>query len=834
MLGLSMRLAWRELRAGRLWVLLWALSLAVAATTAVGLVNERLQAALGRQSAELLGGDLVVRSAYPLRPEGLALFEQAGLRQARTLEFASVLIARGASPQMQLAAVKAVSEAYPLFGRIRLGAASTGEAMYVEHGPARGELWLESRLFDQLGIAPGALVELGQRTFMAREVLQLEPDRGGGWYALMPRALMHLDDVADTGLLGPGSRVTWRYLIAADEARIATLKSQLAAVLGEGERLQTPADGRPGISRALQQIEQYLALGVVLTVVLAGVAVALGVRHFSERHFDNCALMRCLGLSQRRVLALLLAELGVIAVAALCLGAVLAALVDVLLLTLLPDWFAVIAVRGLAGAYLGGAATGVLVALGFGMPPLIRLGRVSPLRVLRRELAPLPLAGWLTYLLALTVLVLLLYLFSRSWILTLTIPSVALLLLLCERLLTRQLLYPLLRRLQRPSLPLPFRLTLQRWQRQPALLQVQLLAFALTLMAMSTVLVLRTDLLQRWQAQLPERTPNWFALNIQPAEVDAVAQGLTGAGIEVPPLYPLVRGRLTGIEGRPAREAVPASAREANALRRALNLTVSASLPEGNRLIAGDWWPLPHTLPEGVHPVSVEAGLAARLGLELGSRIEFSIAGQVLRARVVNLREVQWESMRPNFYMIFPPGHLSDYPASWMTSFYLPVAERERLLPVMRQFPSLSFLDLQAVFDQIGALLGRLALAVELLLVLVLLAGIAVLWAGLVASDLERTRELGVLRMLGARRSVLALSQWAEFALLGAVAGLLATVATELLVWLLYRYLFALAYTGSPWLWCLPLFSALVLGLIGRLGYRHLLDKSPGSLLRYL
>ena len=574
--------------------------------------------------------------------------------------------------------------------------------------------------------------------------------------------------------------------------------------------------------------ERYLNLASLAAVLLAGVAVALSAARFAARRFDASALLRCLGLSRRQALGLFSLQLALLGVAASLAGALLGWLAQLALFGLLQDLLPAQIPAGSLWPALAGMATGLVALAGFALPPLAALGRVPPLRVLRRDLLPLPASAWLVYGAALLALGLIMWRLSLDLQLTLALLGGG---LLTALLLGGALLLALksLRRLLADA-ALPWRLGLGQLLRHPLAAAGQSLAFGLIILAMSLIALLRGELLDTWQEQLPEQAPNHFALNILPAEQQAFADRLAELSPHPAPLFPVVPGRLTLINGEPVRQLVSKESQGERAIRRDLSLTWAAELPADNQLIAGAWWSEQAT--DELPGVSVESELAESLKLQLGDRLIFSVGGLERETRVTSLRKVDWNNFQPNFYMIFEPGTLQDLPTTYLTSFYLPPNQERQLVELARAFPAVTLLQVEALLAQLRSILDQVTLAIEFVLLFVLAAGLTVLFAGLQATLDERIRQGALLRALGAERRLLIRARRAEFGLLGAASGLLAAIGCELISYLLYRFAFDLAWQPHPWLLVLPLLGALLVAGAGVLGTRRALNISPLTVLR--
>ncbi|ACO78493.1 hypothetical protein AvCA_23050 [Azotobacter vinelandii CA] len=824
LLSLAFRQLLRDARAGELRVLFLALLVAVTATTAIGYFGARLNASMLLRATEFLGADLRLSGSSPATAEQLAAGTTLGLEHARVVEFSSVIATDTA---IQLASVKAADSAYPLRGELK-SAPAPYQPDTPGPGPAPGEAWAETRLLAALSLEVGDSIEVGEKSLRLTRVLTQEPDRAGNFYSLTPRVLMHLDDLDATGVVQPGSRVRYRELWRGAPEALQAYRQQVTPLLAADQRLEDARAGNRQIGNALARGERYLNLASLAAVLLAGIAVALSAARFAIRRFDASALLRCLGLSRRATLALYGLQLGLLGLLACGLGAALGWLAQQGLFWLLRDLLpAEVPAGGLIPALAGGA-TGLVALAGFALPPLAALGRVPPLRVLRRDLVPVPPAAWLTYGMALLALGLIMWRLSLDLRLTLALLGGGLL----AAFALGALLLSGLRTLRRllATAPLAWRLGIGQLLRHPLAAAGQALAFGLILLAMSLVALLRSELLDTWQNQLPEQAPNYFALNVLPAEKERFMAEVARIAPQSAPLYPVVMGRLTAINGEPVRQIVSKESSGERATQRDLNLTWAERLPADNRLSAGQWW---DRLEHGELPgVSVEAELAKNLGLGLGDRLTFSVGGITRDARVSSLREVHWDSFQPNFYMIFQPGTLQDLPATYLTSFYLPPGRDAEVVRLARSFPTVTLLQVEALLAQLRGILAQVTLAVEYVLLFVLAAGLCVLFAGLQATLDERLRQGALLRALGARRRLLVQTRRLEFALLGASSGLLAALGCELVSALLYRFVFDLPWHPHPWLLLLPALGALLVGAAGLLGTQRALNASPLQVLR--
>jgi len=826
---LALRSLRRDARSSELRTLFFALLIAVAASTAMGYFSARLNAAMLLRATEFLGADMLLSGTTPAADmqinAGLAL----GLNYVPMVEFSSVIAGDNG---IQLSSVKAVGDGYPLRGEVKSSA-----ALYQtdESGgqPKAGEAWAHARLFVALNLKPGDLIEVGNKTLKLTRVLTYEPDNAGDFYSFNPHILMHIDDLAATQIIQPGSRVRYKALWRGSPQALQAWKTQVEGSLQPNQRIQDARDGNQQIGGALARAERYLNLASLAAVLLAGVAVALSATRFAQRRLDTSALLRCLGLSRRETLSLFALQLLLLGISAALAGALIGWFGQLGLFALLRGLLpADVPAAGLWPA-MAGMATGLIALAGFALSPLIGLGRVPPLRVLRRDLLPMPPTAWLVYGGALLALLLIMWRLSLDLTLTLSLLGGGLL----AALLLGGLLLLSLRGLRRllARAALPWRLGLGQLLRHPLAAAGQSLSFGLILLAMALIVLLRSELLDTWQAQLPDNAPNLFALNILPEQREAFSAAVDKLSPSAAPLYPVVPGRLVAINDKPITELLAQDKEDSEgrrATRRDLALTWSQDLPDSNELLAGSWW---NDATRGELPrVSVESKLAQSLHLKLGDRLRVNIGGDEREAVLASLRTVQWDNFQPNFYLIFEPDSLSGLPATYMTSFYLPAGQDLALVELARQFPAVTLLQVEALLLQLRQILAQVSLAVEYVLLFVLAAGIAVLLAGLGATLDERIRQGALLRALGARRELLIKARRSEFALLGMGSGLLAALGCELVSFLLYRLAFDLPWQPHPWLLMLPLVGALLVASAGLLGTRRALSASPLSVLREL
>lgn len=791
---------WREWRSPSLLIVWLALTLAVACVLALGSISDRMEKGLSQQSRDFMAGDRTLRTSTAAPPDWLAKAQQAGLSVSRQLSFMTMTFA-GQTPQ--LASVKAVDNHYPMFGELQTRPPGLK--------PQPGTALAAPRLMALLNLHVGDELDVGDTTLrIAGEVIQ-EPDGGFNPFEMAPRLLINLADADKTGAIQPGSRITWRYKFAGNPQQLENYDRWITPQIKTGQRWISIANTEDALGRSMQRAQQFLLLSALLTLMLAIAAVAVAMRHYCRSRYDLVAVLKTLGAARGALQKLIIGQwLAVLLLAAVAGGAV-GLSIEALLMRMLKP----VLPASLPDASLWPWvwATGALfvISLLVGLRPYRLLLATQPLRVLRRDAVATvwPLKIYLPAM-AVVVVGLLAALVGGSKMLWALLAGVVVLAGLLALLGWGTLL--LLRRLTVRNLAL--RLAINRLLRQPATTLSQLAAFSLSFMLLALLLVMRGDLLDRWQQQLPADSPNFFLLNMTADQVPQVRDFLQTHQIKPETFYPIARMRLSELNGHAA------DPERDNALNRELNLTSLAALPAHNPLVAGYW-------PPAAGEVSMEAELAERLGVKLGDSLTFEGDTQQLSAKITSLRKVDWESLKPNFFFIFPPGALDSQPLTWLTSFRLD-NNPTRLAQLNRAFPTLSLLDIGSIMRQIGQVLTQVSQALEIMVVLVTACGILLLMAQIQVGMRQRRQELVVYRTLGAGKRLLRTTLWCEFALIGVVSGVAAAVGAEAALWALQRKIFDFPWQPDWALWlALPLCGALLLSLCGGwLGVRLLKGKA--------
>lgn len=806
----------RDWRSGELQLMAAAVVIAVAALTTVAVFTDRVQRAIELQATELLAADLVLESSEAVAAEVIEAAAAAGLDSTRTVGFRSMAVAGG---QLELSEVKAVEQGYPLRGRMRTAAALFGTESEENEIPAAGTAWLDSRLMQALGVGINDRITLGAAEFTFDRLLAYEPDRGGDLFNIGPRVLINLADLPRTQLILPGSRVQHRLLLRGPGREIGTFREWIESRKDVRLKVHGIRDARPELRTALERAEQFLRLAVLVGIALCGLAIAMSARRYALRHYDTCAVLRCLGATQTFIsrfyviqllmLALFFSAVGC-AVGALCQEG-LALLLGGLTSRELPPPSLLPLGMGLIA---GGAAV-----LGFALPWIGRLRSVSPLRVFRRDLAPIPPSGLSVYGAAILVLALLVpwqageVRMTAYVLLGLAGTATA---LVFGALGTIRLSARL-----RSRLGISWRYGIANLSRRARGSIAQVLGIGLGTTAILLLTLVRTDLLNAWENRLPPGTPNYFLINIQPDEVPALGDFLRERAMVATRLYPMVRGRLIRVNDQ---EIIPGRYEEPRAQRlagREFNLSWADRMQTDNRLVAGEWWPKSET---GEVYFSVEEEIARTLGIGLGDTLTYLVAGREIGGRVRNLRRVDWDSFNVNFFVIASPGALEEYPATYISSFHLSDDRRSLLTELVRRFPSVTVIDVAALMHQVRAIMEQVSRTVEFVSAFTLAAGLIVLIAAVQTTQDERRQESAVLRSLGASRRRILSALSAEFAVLGAIAGVLAAAGATLIEWILARFIFELEISFNPWVWSVgPIACVAVIVAGGYLGTRKIL-----------
>ena len=821
MFRLSFNLLRRDWRSGEWRVLMLALVLAVGSLATVGFFADRVRMALAQQAASLLGADLRITSTRPVSAEYRAKAVARGLQVVESRTFPSMVSRDG---RVLLCEIQSVETGYPLRGEIVVGRDSSRQYSF----PVSGDVWADERLMRRLDLRVGDEVGIGARHFRVAARVVKDVDQSVGFASFAPRLLINDADLASTGLLQEGSRISYRMMFAGDAVQMAAFRAALR--LTPNEKMEDVRDARPEIRTALERAEHFLGLAALTSAILAGVAIALAARRYVTRHLDGCAVMRCLGAQQGQLLRLFLYQFLLAGVLAVMIGLLLGYLAqDWLVGHVMPD--ALLPMPGVMPA-LKAAISGLALLLGFAFLPLLQLGSVPPLRVLRRELGAPEVSAWLLYGLAVLVLAGLFVWQAGGFKLGLVVLGGLLAGLLVFAGLARGLLRGLTRFARWPGA----RHALNNLSRQGAGVAVQVVALSLGGMALLVLTLVRADLLESWQGKLPIDAPNRFVVNIQPEQLADLREFFTDKKMPVPQWLPMVKGRLLAINDKAVSGETYAEPRARSLVEREFNLSYADKMPEWNELVQGRWWK--PSLEKGrdgeeFRELSVEEGIAKTLGMHLGDRLTYDVAGSRFTATVTSLRKVQWDSMKVNFFVIAPPRLLQDAPVSYLTSFYLPPAQAATGDALTLKFPNLLLIDTVEVIAQVRTIIDQVSQTISVVFLFTLASGLAVLYAALLSTQDERMHEAAILRTLGADNAWLRRLHLTEFAVIGLMSGLFSAASAVLLGWGLGRFVLEIPVRQDGFIWLAGVAGGMVLVMLsGWLTTRKLGRMSPMRILR--
>ena len=830
-LRLGWRTLWRDLRAGELRLLIVAVLLAVAALTAVGFFADRLKGGLQRDARQLLGGDAVLASDNPTPPAFVERARALGLQGAGTYGFPTM--ARASEAQggaTKLVALKAVAPGYPLRGAVQVAASTEGPGAPTRDVPAPGEAWVDGPLLESLALQVGDTLMLGDAGLRIARVITLEPDRGAGFMSFAPRVMLNQADIARTGLVQPASRVSYRFAVAGEAAAVKRFSDEVDASIKKGElrgaRLESFESGRPEMRQTLDRAEKFLNLVALLAALLSAVAVALAARGFAASHLDDCAMLRVLGQSQRTIAAAYAFEFAVIGLVASAIGVAIGYGVHYVFVLLLAGLVESALPAPTLWPVAFGLGVGLTLLFAFGLPPVLQLAKVPPLRVIRRDVGNLKPASIAVLGLGVAGFAALLVAASSDLKLGLIAVGGFAGAVAVFALLSWLAVWVLRRSVNETTAPRWLVLATRQISARPAYAVVQVSALAVGLLALILLVLLRTDLVASWRKATPPDAPNRFVINVMPDQSDAFQKSLRASGVQKFDWYPMIRGRLVAINDRPVSPDDYSEDRAKRLVDREFNLSNSAEAPPHNLVTAGAW------KPDAAGELSVEEGLAQTLGLKLGDSLRFDIGGQQSDARITSLRKVDWGSMHANFFVMYTVASLADVPVTYMGAFRAPeVKGFDNAL--VRSYPNVTNVDMSATIGQVQRVLDQVIRAVEFLFGFTLAAGLVVLFAAVTATREERAREFAVMRAVGARASLLRQVQRAELAGVGLLAGFLASIVASVIGWALARFVFEFTWTASPLVLVAGALAGAVLALAaGWWGLREVLRRPVVATLR--
>ena len=815
----------REIRSGEVLVLLAAVALAVGALTAVGFLTDRIGKAVARQANEVLAADLRLRSQEPIPDEWRQDAEASGLRTADTLSFPSVVFHGNDSA---LTTVKAVSASYPLRGAVRVADELFGEQREVDGIPNRGEIWADGALLARVNADIGDRLLVGDSELRITAVLTYRPDQSIGFASLAPSILVNIEDIPATGLISEGSRVRYALLVAGDEEAVGAFNATIMEDLPDSVRASDREESSEQAYNAADRAQRFLSLTAVISLLLSAVAIAMSARRFALRRMDTVALMKSLGATQRFIITVSILQLVLLGMLGVIIGSIIGYVAEEGLALILADLIASdLPEVGMMPVVLA-IGSALVLLIGFALPSLIQLRNTPPLRVLRHDVMPPAPSRVLVAGLSLTAVAALLY---RS-----VGDATMLVILLSGIVVIAALLYFVGRGLvalmgrYRSGVGVAWRYGLANVARRGRASAVQVVAFGLGLTVLLLLTIVRTDLLEGWRATLEDDAPNHFMINIQPHERESVAGIFADAGIQPPDFVPLVRARMTEINGESVKDREHPTPDGAWFVNREANLSFASRLSSSNEVLEGEWWPEDYAGPP---LASIEEEVSMETGLGLGDRLTYEVAGREVEMTIASIRRVNWDSFQPNFFLVLSPGALDGLPTTYIASLRIEEQQQSALVTLVRAHPSISVIDLDAILQQVRGIIEKASLAVQAVFIFTLAAGIAVLFAAVQSTIDERRFESAMLRALGARKVTVFSGVMAEFAALGVAAGVLASAGASALAAIVAVRLFELPYEFNPLLWVVGLAAGvLVVCTSGYLAARGAINAPPVDVLR--
>jgi putative ABC transport system permease protein len=831
----------RDWRAGELTMVLLALVLAVAALSSVSFLADRMRQGLERDARQMIGADFVVRADHPVPPAFASEAQALRLSTATTAIFpsmvSSVTGSEAGQPISRLAALKAVSSGYPLRGKVRIGSAPGSAAQEADAIPAPGTLWVDPALLDALHVKVGDALRVGNRMLTIAAVIDRELDRGFSFISFSPRVMLRADDLASTGLVTYGSRVTYRLLVAGPDAGVQRFADWAHARVDGGKlrgvALESLDSGQPQVRETLDRAHHFLTLVALLAALLAAVAIAMAAHRYTRRHLDACAVMRCLGVSQRALRGLFALEFLMVGLGAGVAGVALGYAGHAMLLVWLGKLIDVELPSPTPWPELEGIGAGLVLLFGFALPPLLPLTRVAPVRVLRREWGEAGRTAWAAYAIGVVLFAGLLIAAAGELKLGGIVAGGFAGGLLVFGSISRGVLWLLSHLLRgrgahRAGVGVGWRYAMASLERRAGASALQITALGIGLMCLLLLAMTRNDLIEGWRKSTPPDAPNEFIIDIQPDQVDGVTRYLAQQGFGDLALAPMIRGRLLSINDKPVDPDTYKDQNTKRLIDREFNLSYTDTLPVDNRIVGGTWFGA-GTAPQ----ISIEQGIAKALNIKLGDTLRFDVTGLPIDGKVTSVRKLDWGTFRVNFFVLMPHAALKDFPATFITSFHLP-AERARAIDgLVAHYPNVTAIDTAPILAQMQRVLEQVIGAVQFLFAFTLAAGVLVLYAALAASRDERVRESALLRALGASHRQVRAVQRAEFIVVGALAGLMAALGAQLVGYLLATHVFEFHLEFNPWLIPAGIASGvLCAGVGGWLGLRNVLRRPAIQSLR--
>ncbi|MBT8441526.1 MAG: ABC transporter permease [Gammaproteobacteria bacterium] len=820
----------RDLRAGELSVLLTAIIVAVAAMTAVGFFTDRVGRAIQMQAGAALAADVVVSSPAPIEPSFLEDAAAAGLETAAAMSFLTMVLPEDENNDSNaLTMITAVTDEYPLRGELLVSDVMFGETNPASGVPEPGTAWAEPGMLGRMNVDVGDRVLVGERMLEITRVLEYQPAQmTGGMTQLAPGMMVNLSDVPSFDVIRPGSRATYRELFAGPEAPMQAFRSSIEQNKSDALRVRGLEDAGEQITAAIARAQRFLTLASLVTVILAAVATAMAARRYALRHLDTIALLKSVGATQSFVQNSTLSQLVLVILGTAIAGSAIGFFAQAALIALAADFLKVSLPPTSPSAGILGLITAATITIGFALPHLLQLKNTAPIRVLRHDLPPPKLSSGATYGIAIGMLLVMIWSIVRDLLLVALIAG-GLAVVAALAVAGGWLLVKLLSRF-RGAAGVAWRYGLANVSRRGRESIVQIVAFAMSLMVLLLLTVVRTDILDEWRATLPDDAPNYFLINIDPEQWPGIQQFFLDELDATPDYLPFIRGRMVRINGQSIDDYPITDVRGARFARQETNLTWRSALPDSNLVTAGEWWGEDYS---GEIQVSLSADIFSALGLSIGDTIGFDIGGEQFDAPVTSARSIQWDSLVPNFYVMLSPGLAEQLPQTIIASVHVPPKRRLVLNSFVRSYPGVTVFDLEVILGQVRMIIDRASMSVQYVFLFTLVAGIIVLLAAIQATRDERRFESALLHTLGTQRRTILQGLAVEFTVLGSLAGVLAAFGATAVGFVIAERVFQLDYTVDPLLWIAGLVvGSVVVGLTGTLATRKAVNEPPVVVLR--
>ena len=784
-INIAGKLLWREFKNGELNLLAIALLIAVTSMSSVALITDRVSTTLLQQAGDLIAADTIVSSAESIP---LQWFDEANIKNikhASTVLFPSIVLSGDSS---QLVSIKAVTKGYPLRGELKTDTKPYSNGVVTKIVPAMGEAWVDSRLFNTLQLSIGSMIEVGSSKLKVTRVISFEPDFGGNLFSAAPRLLMNMQSLEATGLIVAGSRVNYKALFAAEPQSLVKFTAWLKTQIRPSDSIQGIKDARPELKTALDRADRFFGLSALIAVMLAAIAIALAASRYSRRHQNSSAIMRTFGASQNTILGVFIIQLGILGLIASTIGLVTGYIVHEMII----NYFSQFINRDLPDAnlltLLPAFSAGVLLILCFSLPALFRLKNSSPIQVMQSRVIAGRSSDALLYLPAFFIIAMLIVwqardielamIYAAGIVATILILAVATLLLLS------------LANKFKSHLSVSWRLGLTYLTRRKLNTMIESSGFGIGMMVIIILVLVRTDLIDDWLVSLPIDTPNQFLINVQSHQLQDIKLAFKKTSRKQPTFYPMVRARLTKINNKVVSAEDYSDPRTKRLATRLFNLTWSNQLPTENDIVKGQWW----DKTKNKKQFSFDEGLAQQLGIKVGDELTYYISGANITAPVTSLRKINWDSFKPNFFVISPDKTLQDFPATYISSFYLDKNNKDFLTQLVRQFPNITVIDVQSMISQVRNIMDKVTLVIEAVFMFTLVAGILVMIATMQSTHDERIRDNAIMKTLGASKRQLRKILFTEFFLIGAISSLIATLAANLISYVIATNLMNMEY----------------------------------------